>query len=279
MPEYRDCPFVRFDGARLHYRIHGERGFPLLLLHGLTQTNFTWSGNVAALSRVARVVAVEYLALGDRRAGLGHGYGLNNLARGIVTVMDHLGIERADFAGNSLGGGLALGIAAQFPQRVRRLVLINPAAYPTHWPLELGILNVPLLGEMIMLLLPPVWFGRMTVAHCWSKRSEAAEPFLRHCAEILHSRVGRMAMLEATRGMMPRNVGRHVRLYHGIRAPTLIIWGGRDRLLSSRTARRLSRQLPHARLRVLSQAAHAAQEQFSDEVNRMMTDWLASAQP
>ncbi len=275
VPYYCDCPYVRFDGVRIHYETFASDGFPLVMLHGLTMTNFTWSGNVEALSRKSRVIAVEHMGFGDRTAMLRHGYRIDNLMGATFAVMDHLGIERADVMGTSLGGGLALLMAATHPERVRRLVLIDPAAYPAHWPLHLGLFKIPFLGDLAALLTPSSFFGMITVRCGWARARHQQLRYVREYAEVFKTLAGRLALLKTTRALPPCSADTLVDAYRSVTAPTLIIWGRKDPLLPVSMGRRLARDLSNATLHVIDNAAHSPHEEFPELVNELITEWLA----
>ncbi|HUV38548.1 MAG TPA: alpha/beta hydrolase [Planctomycetota bacterium] len=278
LPYYRDCPSVRYDGVRVHYEVRGEGEPPLVLLHGLGMTNFTWSRNVAALARTRRVIVVEHMAMGDRTGLLRHGYGLENLAGAVLEVMNALGVERADVCGVSLGGALALFLAVAHHRRVRRLVLIGPAAYPVRWPVGLGLARVPILGEIGSLLMPARLFGLAVVANCFARPAQAPPGFAREFAEVYRSLAGRVAMLRTVRALPPFDVRSIVEGYHHVEAPALILWGKHDALLTPRVPRQLVRDLPNAKLVILREGAHAPHMELPDLVNPLIIDWLDRAE-
>jgi pimeloyl-ACP methyl ester carboxylesterase len=125
--------FFRDDGAALHYLLRGS-GEPLLLIHGLGGSGADWAFQVAALERRFRVIVVDL-------PGCGHspppraGYDIQEFAATVWALLDHLGVARVDIVGFSLGGAVALEMAAARPSGVPRLCLINSLATyrPDSW--------------------------------------------------------------------------------------------------------------------------------------------------
>jgi len=108
-------------GLRMFYEIHGE-GHPLVLLHGgLLTVQLSFGAFLPALAARNQVIAVELQGHG-RTADSERELSIANLAEDVVGLLDHLGIERADLYGFSLGGLTALQAAMRHPDRVRRLV-------------------------------------------------------------------------------------------------------------------------------------------------------------
>jgi len=143
---------VAVDGLLLHYLDVGQ-GPPVLLLHGMGGSLANFPRTIELLSQGRRVVALDLAGFGlsdrPRQADLTP----QGQARLVWGVMQALGIERADVIGHSLGGAIALHLAARYPQAVGKLVLVSSA--------------VP--GRLIPWFLRPVWFPpvvRTIVALC-----------------------------------------------------------------------------------------------------------------
>ncbi|MFD7661211.1 alpha/beta fold hydrolase [Streptomyces sp. NPDC059788] len=128
--------YARVNGLDLYYEIHGT-GQPLVLLHGGLHTiDLSFGGILPALATTRQIVAVELQGHGhtgdiDRAPTLSH------LADDVVALLDHLGIDRADFFGISLGGLTALQLALTRPARVNRLVLASTHYRPDGYHAEI----------------------------------------------------------------------------------------------------------------------------------------------
>jgi pimeloyl-ACP methyl ester carboxylesterase len=123
--------FFRDKKSSLHYLVRG-RGKPLLLIHGLGGSGADWAFQVAALEKRFRVIVPDL-------PGSGHsppprdGYTIQGFSATLWALLDHLGVETTDIVGFSLGGAVALEMAALRPSRVPRLGLINSlATYRPH---------------------------------------------------------------------------------------------------------------------------------------------------
>lgn len=120
-----DHGHVEANGVRYYYEIHGA-GEPLLLLHGGMGSLDMFAPMLPRLASERRVIAVDLhghgrTALGDRPLNL------IDIGDDMATILESLGVERSDVLGYSLGGGVAFRLAAQHPERVRRLVLVSAA--------------------------------------------------------------------------------------------------------------------------------------------------------
>src|SRR5256885_6196729 len=107
---------------RVGYRMAGE-GPAIVLVHGLAGSSTTWRAVMPALAERYLVIAPDLLGHGESAKPRGD-YSLGAHASGIRDLLVALGVERATFVGHSLGGGVAMQLAYQFPQRCERLVLV-----------------------------------------------------------------------------------------------------------------------------------------------------------
>src|SRR5215212_4384905 len=127
MPLLPDSAFeprsIQLHGHPVTYRLAGE-GPALLLLHGITSSSQTWAKVLPALAEHHTVIAPDLVGHGESAKPRGD-YSLGAYASGVRDLMAALGHDRATVVGHSLGGGIAMQMAYQFPQRVDRLVLVD----------------------------------------------------------------------------------------------------------------------------------------------------------
>lgn len=127
--------YITHRGVKLHYTRTGGQKPALIFLHGITDNGLCWS-------RVAQTLESKFdcILLDGRGHGLSDGpesgYGVAQLAQDVLAVMDELAIAHAIFIGHSMGGSIASYLGSHYPQRVRALILEDPALYV--YPPELG---------------------------------------------------------------------------------------------------------------------------------------------
>jgi 3-oxoadipate enol-lactonase len=122
----RSMPFFREAGLSIHYLVRG-RGESLLLIHGLGSSGADWAFQVAALEPHFRIIVPDLPGSGHSAAPAGE-YTIDGFADVLWRLMDHLQINRTNIVGFSLGGAVALEMAARRPACVPRLGLINSLA-------------------------------------------------------------------------------------------------------------------------------------------------------
>ena len=114
---------ISVHGHRISYRSGGD-GPTLLLLHGITNSSETWERVAGPLAERFTVLAPDLLGHGESATPRGD-YSLGAHASGVRDVLTALDIDRVTVVGHSLGGGIAMQFAYQFPERCERLVLVS----------------------------------------------------------------------------------------------------------------------------------------------------------
>ena len=127
-------------GYRTNVHDHGEGGFPVMMIHGSGPGVTAWANwrlVIPELAKHRRVVAPDMLGFGYSERPEDQTYDRERWVKHALGVMDELGLEQVDLVGNSFGGGLALALAIEHPERVRRLVLMGSVG--VSFPITKGL--------------------------------------------------------------------------------------------------------------------------------------------
>lgn len=266
--------FVTIEGRRAHYLVAGS-GPPLLLIHGIVGSSANWRRNIPALAEHHTVYALDLLGMGrsDRVPGLAAG--LEETARRVVATMDALGITHADIAAASHGAAVAMMVAAVAPERVRRLILFapaNPYSTKADWMVRFYGSNI---GGLLAGLAPrlPRQVHRGALARMFGSPFRIPEGCLEAYRDTLRVPGTIPHVLSIVRCWFAEMEKLRKNVPRLARTPTLLVWGDRDRVVSLDSGRRLQRELG-AELVVFEGGGHLLFEEFADETNRLMLDWL-----
>ena len=221
-------------------------GPPLVLLHGLAGSAAWWKRNLPALSESFRVTTIDLPGFGSSHPDAR--LILDEVPAQLAALIAELGIERAHVMGHSMGGLVAGGLAADHPERVDRLVLVDA-----------GFLSFdPHLRHRVTGLLRTLPFTSPTIL----------PTLLRDLA-----RSGPVRMAGATAEIL-RKDWRHK--LPAITAPTLVVWGEHDRVCSPRIGEQIAATVPGARLVVIRGAAHNPMWEKQPAFDREVLDFLRS---
>jgi pimeloyl-ACP methyl ester carboxylesterase len=249
------------------------RGPALVMLHGFMMDGWYWRGMMPSLCRTHDPIAIDLPGFGESDRPRRFGYDFAAYASIVEEVMDKLGVARAQLCGHSLGGGVALTLAARRPERVERLALIAPAIFPLPIPTEGKILMVPRLGEFL-------WnFGvtrgemrRHMIRIHFRNREAVTDEFVDHVWQRFNRAGGRAAAWAALQPLLrlqPTNADPM-----RVRAPTAIFWGDEDRMTPIEHGRRLTKLIPGAQLRIIPACGHSVTLERPDELVRQMVPFL-----
>jgi pimeloyl-ACP methyl ester carboxylesterase len=246
------------------------RGEPLVLIHGLATTRRIWATVAPELARKRRVVMLDVPGFGESPPA-GAGFELEAVAARIAGALsDHAPF---DLVGHSLGGGLALTLAARHPESVKRLVLVAPAgltALPRAASTLLAATSEPLLAVRRRLagLSRSPWGRRLLLSLAVADAAELSPAQARLIIEAsATARRASAALATITRSELRPLLAR-------LRAPLGLIWGMADRTVPSRSAELVRAARPDVELVLVPQAGHLLMierpEAFTDAVDDLL---------
>jgi pimeloyl-ACP methyl ester carboxylesterase len=252
---------LTLHGHRVTYRTAG-RGPVLLLLHGITNSSQTWEHVAPLLSEHFTVLAPDLLGHGESATPRGD-YSLGAHASGVRDVLTALGHERVTVVGHSLGGGIAMQFAYQFPERCERLVLVSSGGLGREVHLLLRAAALPGADFVLPVLTSPQLLGIGKVAGSLLRRARLAPSgdaaVLAQGFLSLDNAGSRQAFLHTVRAVIEpggQRVSANDRLALAALMPTLIVWGERDSIIPLAHGEAAHEAMPGSRLEVFAGAGH-----------------------
>lgn len=259
-------------GLTVHWVEAGE-GPPLVLIHGLLVSHLEWLDVMPALSEHFRCIALDLPGHGqsDKPGEDRFPYTREAFADVVRELMRDLGIERAHVCGHSLGGAIAVTLAADHPDVVDRLAVLDSAVYQFTLPLKGRLPLVPGLGPIVFKRL----YGRRLFRDYFVTDVFSGYPGLNmervdRYYDDFDSRAGRNAGYAALRNTLDvTSVAPKIRR---VQAPTLVIWGDEDRLVPVNLAHRLAREIEGSKIEIIAASGHAPNEQHPQAVGTLLVD-------
>jgi pimeloyl-ACP methyl ester carboxylesterase len=140
--------YIKVGNVNTRYWQAGERGSFVLLIHGFPASVEAWEKNINVLARQHRVYALDWLGSG-RTDKLPLVKDMFEVVDFIIKFMDTLHMDKASLIGNSMGGGIALAMVIQHPERVEKLVLVNAAGLGPEVATYFHLISIPWLGKLL----------------------------------------------------------------------------------------------------------------------------------
>lgn len=252
---------VQLHGHRVSFRRSGA-GSALVLIHGITGSSRTWEEVIPPLAQHHTVIAPDLLGHGESAKPRGD-YSLGAYASGVRDLMIALGVDKATIVGHSLGGGVAMQFAYQFPERVERLVLVSSGGLGGEVHLLLRAATLPAAEYVLPLLCAePLRNAGASIARLLGRVGLRPSRDLEEMAlgfASLGDMEARQAFVHTVRGIMDmagQRVSARDRLYLAASVPTLLLWGEHDRMIPVSHGREAHEAMPGSRCIVYEDAGH-----------------------
>jgi len=231
--------------------LEAGEGPPLICLHGLGGTKASFMTTVSALAPAGnRVIAIDLPGFGDSGKPHSAPFDAPWFAEVVVELLDALGLERASFAGNSMGGRIALELGMCHPERVDRLVMLSPSLAwlkdrPWKWLLQMPLPRLGYLQPTPRWAVEPV-VRRLVPGGEQGWTAAGVDEFLRSYLKP----AGRFAFYECARNIYmdePYGTDGFWTRMKKLEPESLFVWGRQDTLVPIEFMRHVERALPRAR--------------------------------
>jgi pimeloyl-ACP methyl ester carboxylesterase len=277
-----------------HLSIHGHRlgvhvagtGPVLLLIHGMAGSSATWRHVAPALAERFTVVAPDLIGHGASGKPRRGEYSLAAHANVLRDLLHFLGHERATFVGQSLGGGVAMQLAYQFPERCERLVLVGSGGLGREVNFLLRALAFPGVDYVFPLVCTPSLREVGNRVASWLYRAglraaPAVEEIWRSYGSLADadSRRAFFRTLRAVIDLGGQAVTATDRLYLASQVPTLIVWGAEDPLIPVTHATAAHEAMPGSRLVIFESVGHFPHCENPERFVRVLADFVNSTEP
>ena len=273
--------FVKIHGHDVAYRSGGPADAPVVVLvHGIAGSSSTWAPVMDRLADSYRVISPDLLGHGESAKPRGD-YSLGAYACGIRDLLAVLDVDRATFVGHSLGGGIAMQLAYQFPEHCERLALVASGGLGKEVSGLLRLLSAPGSEYVLPLFLnsrlhgvaAPVWRalgvlrlrGDTLLEELWATWSRLTDS--RAQRAFVHT-------LRAVVDVAGQRVSARDRLYLAREVPTMIVWGDRDRVIPVEHAPAAHALMPGSRLEIVPGAGHFLPIERPDLVASLLRDFI-----
>ena len=265
--------------------VHAGSGPALLLIHGIGNSLETWAAQIEELSRDYTVIAPDLLGHG-RSDKPRADYSVAAYANGMRDLLSVLGVDRVTIVGHSLGGGVAMQFAYQFPERCERLVLVSAGGVSRAVHPMLRALTVPLAEQAMACLQLPgarpaakLWFELLRLLGNDLSRDTADMMLMFDALRDGFSRKAFRRTLAAVVDLQGQVVSMLDRCYLTQSMPTLLVWGRRDAVIPYEHGVLAHAAMPGSQLVTFDEAGHFPHHTDPTRFNQVLREFLSATQP
>jgi pimeloyl-ACP methyl ester carboxylesterase len=253
--------FIDIGGMKVHVRDEGiaSNPVPIVLLHGTSSSLYTWEGWAQSLKDTHHVITFDLPGYG-LTGPFPHGdYRVEAYIAFMRSLFGALGIEHCVLGGNSFGGDIAWQTAMAMPDRVLKLILVDSGGYGGRGslPAAFWIAKTPVLNRLMERVLPRS-LVEASLRNVYGDPSKATPRTVDIYFDMATREGNRHALAERFRQL---DSGAHADRIPSIMTPTLILWGGRDRLLPPSDAEHFHRDIAGSELIIFPELGHVPQEE------------------
>ena len=266
--------FVEINGMQVHYRDEGN-GFPIVLMHGTAASLHTYDAWTKQLSKEYRVIRLDLPAFGLTGPNKNADYSIESYTKFLSQFLEKIKVDKFYLAGNSLGGNIAWNYAAEYPEKVLKLILIDASGLPTFTPQPpiFKMAKTPILNSLF-LYITPKFIIRKNIEQVYADKLKVTDALVTRYHKMSLRTGNRKAFIE--RAKTDFNVAEQVNLVKlkSIKTPTLLIWGAKDTWIPLGNGKRMDSMLPNSKLVILKNSGHVPMEENPKESLEFLKSFL-----
>lgn len=266
--------FIEINGLQVHYRDEGK-GFPIVLLHGTASSLHTWDDWAKELTKNYRVIRMDLPAFGITGPNKNADYSITAYTTFLHQFLMKINVDRFYLTGNSLGGNIAWNYAAEHPEKIKKLILVDASGLPTNKPQPaiFKLAKTPILSSLF-LYFTPKFFIKKNMEEVYGDENKITDALITRYHKMALRVGNRQAFID--RAKTDFKLGAKVNLdkFKSIKTPTLLIWGAKDSWIPLNNGKRMDLLLVNSKLVVLENAGHVPMEENPAESLGILKSFL-----
>ncbi|MFN0213354.1 MAG: alpha/beta fold hydrolase [Saprospiraceae bacterium] len=258
---FPDSKFVQVDGMLIHYRSSGK-GNPILLLHDAQNSLHTWAGWTEKLSENQHVVSIDLPGFGLSAPHPQGSYSAFMYSSFLDSFLQKLNLKKVSLAGNGLGAQIAWQFAAESPQRIDKLILLDaPGFEEKSNSLINWLASTPVVNRSLWKVTPRS-FVRLSLIDVWANDAQVSDSLVQRHFDLLLLPGHRKAFTDRA---SVRDNRPPIDLIERITAPTLILWGAEDTRISPEHAYDFHKRIRGSLIKIYRNTGHWPQEENPED--------------
>jgi len=254
--------FIEIDGMNVHYQRLGK-GHPLVLIHGFSGHTLNWRAWMKHLPNDFELIAMDLPGFGLTGPHPKGDYSTEMSIRFLDDFLTKIGVDTFHLAGNSMGGGISWAYALAYPERVKKLVLIDAGGYPKESKETIAgfkILQYPIFHPLITKITPRSIIKK-SLSGTYVDQSFATEKEVDLYMDMLRRTGNRKVLIDRTK--IPRtNKSATIK---NITQPTLILWGDKDIIIPVSNAHKFHKDIPNSKMIIYENVGHIPMDEVGEQ--------------
>ncbi|HQQ97456.1 MAG TPA: alpha/beta hydrolase [Cyclobacteriaceae bacterium] len=258
-----ESSYVQVRDSKVHIRMRGN-GAPIILIHGSFSALQTWEAWEQELSKKYKTISLDLPGHGLTGPNPSHTYSTDDYTELVIALADQLKLDTFYVAGNSMGGQVTLKLALRHPERVKKIILIDAAAFGRpisdankSRPFVFTLLQSDMVAS-VMTTITPKFLVEYNMKQVYGNKERIQKKNTDRIFDLLLREGNRKATMERLR-QPGRDISDSIQFIH---SPALIQWGARDAWIPLAQGQRLASLMPGSTLLIYDDAGHVPMEEI-----------------
>ncbi|WP_296378000.1 alpha/beta hydrolase [Winogradskyella sp.] len=266
--------FIEIDGMQVHFRDEGK-GFPIVLVHGTAASLHTWDKWAQSLKNNYRVIRLDLPAFGLTGPNSSGDYSIDTYAKFLDDFLIKLNVQKFYLAGNSLGGNIAWNYAAEYPEKVDKLILVDASGLPTNKPQPwiFKMAKTPVLNTLFLGLTPKTII-RKNLEQVYEDDTKIDDNLVTRYHDMALREGNRQAFIDRAKTDFKLGDSKQIDILKGIKTETLIIWGENDLWIPLDNGKRMNSLMKNSKLNIIKNSGHVPMEENPEESLNLLKAFL-----
>ena len=258
--------FIEVDGMQVHYRDEGK-GFPIVLIHGTASSLHTWNDWTTELTQTNRVIRMDLPAFGITGPNKNADYSIKAYTQFLHQFLTQIKVDKFYLAGNSLGGNIAWNYAAEYPEKIEKLILVDASGLPINKPQPaiFKMAKTPVLSSLFLYVTPKI-FIKKNMKEVYGDETKITDDLVTRYHKMALRVGNRQAFIDRAKIDFKLGEKTNLNKLKSIQTPTLLIWGAKDNWIPLKSVGiKMDSILPNSKLVVLENSGHVPMEENPEE--------------
>lgn len=266
--------FVEIDGMQVHYSDEGK-GVPIVLIHGTGASLHTWNDWTVKLKENYRVIRMDLPAFGLTGPNKNGNYTIKNYTKFLRDFLIKINVTNFYLVGNSLGGNIAWNYTADYPNSVKKLILIDASGLPTNkkQPWIFKMAKTPIINSLFLYLTPRSII-KDNIEQVYQDDSKITENLITRYHKMTLRTGNRKAFIDRAKIDFNLKAEENLNKLKSIETKTLILWGENDSWIPLNNGKRMDSLMQNSELRVLKNVGHVPMEEKPIESYNIVVQFL-----
>ncbi len=273
--------FEYSDTVKINYCMEGNGKDVLVLLHGLGASSTSWE-EITPLFPLDKykLYLVDLKGHGLSSKPDDNKYSIEDHGLIISAFIEKIVKDKVILVGHSFGGSVALCTYITQKEhhnlRIKKLVLLDCGAFKDEIPFFVYYLKIPIINVPSQSLFSPQFRAKVTLKRLFFDKKRITDKILARYTVYFKDKDAKKPLRETAAQIIPPDYNSLIEKYKGIKVPTLIIWGEKDRVLSIENGQKLNQIIHSSQLQIVPQCGHVPQEECPEQTYKILEKFVSN---